>query len=135
MRTFPRIQRPIASVLLVVFACGCYTWSERTVDPATYITQEAPSQIRIHVAEPADTTEYWVGNPTIAGDSLRGSFTFVDRNQLRPLDTPGFPLAVVQSPFEVRQYSNSTTILVTLGTLAALGAAFAIWFTTTDWGS
>jgi len=105
-----------------VFAGGCHTWvPKQTVEPATYIQQEAPGDVIVHVAEGGGFPRYWVRDPAISGDSLQGSFMLRDRGQWRPVDLPGIPLTAVQPrPFEVRQFDTSMTLLVVSGAMAVV---------------
>ena len=126
MRWFLLIRRPTACVLLVLFASGCYTWREQRVEPAVYITREAPGTIRIDIAEPTGTTRYMVHNPAVSNDSLRGSFMVANRGQWRPLVTPGIPIDSVRQPFKVRQFSSKKLMLGLLGGLAVAAMVFGV---------
>jgi len=135
MRSFSGVRRPLGGVLLLVFVSGCYKWSVQTLDPASYVAEKAPGEIRVGVAEPSGTVQYRVRNPAVADDTLRGSFLRADGHQWRPVEIPGFPLTQIQAPpFEVRKTDTLATVLLTVGMLAVVaGAVVAITFASIDW--
>lgn len=109
--------RVVAAVLLLAYLPACSSWRVQNLSPQALIEAEHPAQVR--VSRP-DGTKQVLHQPSIAGDTLRGS-----------AQEPAIPLGDVQT-VETRHGDTGKSLLLVGGILVGAMFAGAIVCSATD---
>ena len=118
MRSSVGRTRVIAAVLLLAYLPACSSWRVENVSPQALIEAKHPTQVR--VSRP-DGTKQVLHQPSIAGDTLRGS-----------AQEPAIPLDDVRT-VETRHRNTGKSLLLVGGILIVGGiVAVAIVCSTED---
>jgi hypothetical protein len=104
----PVFARILFAALLLGACHGCTTWNEQGLTPAAVIESEHPLQLRV---TRGDGTCIELLNPTVEGDSLRGTIRGI---------AASIPLADVASVSLPRRNDVPAIIGISLGLAAGL---------------
>ena len=124
MRTFQRIRRTIAAVLLVVYLPGCYHWvTEKQISPQEYITTKHPKQVRLQLVD--STRRTVLRQPWVSADSI-GGWPLISKGwEIKPGSPWAAALSNVQQ-MEVRKVNRTGTTFAIVGSFLLIGAGVAI---------
>lgn len=112
-----RRTRVIATVLLLAYLPACSSWRVENVSPQALIEAKHPTQVRV---SRSDGTKQVLHQPSIAGDTLRGS-----------AQEPAIPLDDVQT-VETRHGDTGKSLLLGGGIFMGAMVAGAIICSATD---
>jgi hypothetical protein len=117
MRTFHRMRRSVATVLLAVHLPACHYWAEPNgLTPQQYVDRERPAEARVTLTDSSTVLlqRPWVSSDTLWGGSASGLLR-------------GVPLSSVQH-IQVRESDGTATVFLVVGlvALAVVGAGVAL---------
>ena len=119
MRVFQRskVQRQVViPLMLTCFLSGCYKWS---VEPASAISDEAPEQVRVMLA---DGNWVQLRSPEVRGDSIIGWTTGTSTDTLAAYSLADVAAVEVRHPDVLKATGIVIGLGLTLGFFIALGS-------------
>jgi len=124
MRTFRRIRRSIAGLVLVLYLPGCYHYvTPKEMTPEAYIAAEQPDHIRVTLT---DGTRQTLLQPSMSRGSLQGHVLVRGSNNFMRAGPPWAVLITSVQRLEVHKFDTWATVGLVFGGLALVGAAVGL---------